>query len=431
MTDAAEARLQRGYRVVRQLAGDADSPWPGTLIRLPSGETAVAVDAELLGDGWHGWTADPAGHVLAPVDILRRPDGHDVLLPVCTERVTDFLERRGGLDLSPGEGVTLSVSLLRGVAELPGEDDMCGAWWLTEAGRPVFATDLPGAGVRAATADLLRLIALGVPPLGEVLIGAVEALTDGRRGRALERAEADLFVVAEPAALATTTFGPRPVRNRPALDSGPPALGSPTEREPWALVVARSFDAEWADVVSRATTGVWRALRTPRAGRRRPWLVAGGLAGAILVGGLFWPSDPTGSATAETSTATTAPSSTPGPTAEPEGVPDSGADGSGASADATPPDLVSVTGALLTARRACEGDATCLAGIMETPGSQFPAGAADLPEPERTVILLDDFGGAAVLRVDPVVGKGAPQLVMVVQVDGRWLLREIHAIAQQ
>ena len=43
-----------------------------------------------------------------PLDVLRRSDGHDILLPVCTERLSDFLDRRSG-ELSTGEGVTVAV----------------------------------------------------------------------------------------------------------------------------------------------------------------------------------------------------------------------------------------------------------------------------------------------------------------------------------
>lgn len=444
MTNAAEDRLHRDHRVIRQLAGDSASPWPGTLLCLPSGETAVAVDADALGTHWHGWAADPGGHVLAPTDILRRSDGHDVLLPVCIERLTDFLDRRGGLDLSAGEGVTLAVSLLRGAAELSSAADAAGAWWLTEAGRPVFATDTRGAGHREATADLLRRIAREVPVLEEALIDAAAALDEGRRGRALERAEAALFAVAEPTALATTTFGPRRARHRPVGASDEVTEESPSPRAAWPFDLSRHLDAEWADVVSRATTGVWRALRSPREGRRRPWLLAGGLACAILVGGLVWPSGPPGTATAETSAAapsvTAVPSATPGASAA---IEDSGG-GEGteaapgaAGADDVPAvenqasgDLVSVASALLTARTACAGEPTCLADVVEIPGSGFPPGVADLAQPERTVSLLDEFGGAAVLRIDP-VGGGAPQLMVVVQIDGRWLLRDVYDVAVQ
>jgi len=434
VTNAADVRLQRGYRVIRQMAGDAETPWPGALIRLPSGETAVAVDADVLGDGWSGWAADPAGHVLSPSDILRRSDGHDVLLPVCTERLADFLDRRGGPDLSAGEGVTLAVSLLRGVAELSTDAGTCGTWWLTDAGRPVFATDTSTSGVHEVTADLLRRIALDVPELVEVLTGAVEALAEGRRGRVFERAEAALFAVAEPTALATTTFGPKRVRDRSVPESGV-EVESPPEPGPWPFALFRHLDAEWADVVSRATTGVWRAIRMPRQGRRRPWLVAGGLACAIIVGGLLWPTDQTGTATAETSNPSPPVSSAPSPTAgvapDAEGAVGDHGDAAASAAGGAPPDLASVTGALLTARAACEGEPTCLAGVLETPDSEFPPGVADFAEAERSVALLDEFGGAAVLRVEPVGRDGAPQLAVVVQIDGRWLLRDVYDIAEQ
>ena len=119
MTNGAEGSLQEGYRVIRLIAGEAESPWPGALLCTPDGVTGVAVDAAVLGGGWAGWDADPSGHVLCPVDILRRQGGHDVLLPVCTERLEDFLLRRaGGAELAVGEAVTLAVSLLRGIGEL-------------------------------------------------------------------------------------------------------------------------------------------------------------------------------------------------------------------------------------------------------------------------------------------------------------------------
>ena len=78
----------------------------------------------------------------APVDIVRRADGHDVALPVCTERLSDFLTRRAATPLSAGERLTLAVSVARGVHELAagGTDAACpGTWWLTEAGQPMLA----------------------------------------------------------------------------------------------------------------------------------------------------------------------------------------------------------------------------------------------------------------------------------------------------
>ena len=114
MTENAEARLRRGYRVVRLLG--TEFPWAGALVCGPAGATAVAVDAAVLGDAWWGWRASPSGHILGPIDLLRRTDGHDVLLPVCTELLSEFLDRHP--DLTAGEGVTVAVSLLRGVGEI-------------------------------------------------------------------------------------------------------------------------------------------------------------------------------------------------------------------------------------------------------------------------------------------------------------------------
>jgi hypothetical protein len=428
-------RLQRGYRVLRQMTGEAESPWAGALMRLPSGGTAVAVDADALGDAWHGWSADPAGHVLAPVDILRRPDGHDVLLPVCTERLTDFLDRRGALDLSAGEGVTLAVSLLRGVVELGADAEISGAWWLTDDGRPVFATQTSGAGHREATADLLRRIALDVPPLGHVLTDAADALAEGRRGRVLERAEESLFAVAEPAALAITTFGPRRARTRAVVDIDPVSADDAPGRAPWPFALSRHLDAEWADLISRATTGVWRALRAQRARSGRPWLVAGGLACAILVGGLALPTGPSGIATAEPAPSTSGPpresaSPAPAPTRAPDNAALEGIADEENADIAAETDLAAVTAALLTARIDCSAEHTCLAEVLEDPASEFPPGAADLAPSDRSVTLLDEFGGAAVLRIDP-MGVGSSQLVAVVRIEGRWLLRDVYDTAEQ
>lgn len=436
MSDAAEVRLQQGYRVIRQIAGGADSPWPGALVCGPTGETAVAVDSDVLGDRWRGWAADPDGHVLAPVDIVRRTSGHDVHLPVCTERLADFLDRRGGSDLEAGEAVTLAVSLLRGLGELQtgGAEDPSGAWWLTEAGRPVFATDTSDTGSLEQTIELLRRIALDVPALADALTPVAEATTESHRARVLVRAEADLFAVAEPAALATTTFGPKRVRGRAPRDDDAAAVDTEPSRRSWPIALSRHLDAEWADVLSRTTTGVWRALRTPRPGRRRPWLVAGGIACAIVAGGLLWPTGDGGPATAGTSR----PSAVPVVSPSSEGVPSSPGDTASGIEPAQAPDesdqhadLTSLTAALLTARTACAGESSCLEGVLETAGAAHPPGVVDLPEQERSLTLLDDFGGMAVLRVEAVTGDGLPQLVVAVQVDGRWLLRDIYDIAEQ
>ena len=58
-------------------------------------------------------------------------------------------------------------------------------------------------------------------------------------------------------------------------------------------------------------------------------------------------------------------------------------------------------------------------------------GAVDLAADERSIALLDDFGDLAVLRVEGRAGEGGSQLVVIVRQDGKWLLRDVHDVAQQ
>jgi len=435
VTESSGERLSAGYRVIRLLAAGAESPWKGSLVSRPTGQMGVLVDTAALGDDWGGWDAAATGHVLAPVEILRRTDGHDVVLPVCTERLEDFLSRRaaGAAELSTGEAVTVAVSLLRGLAEALG-GGRSGSWWLTDSGRPVLATDSTTSSVEDATVELLRTITDTVPELEPALAGVIDASVDPRRlPRELDRAEHEIFAIAEPLPLATTTFGAKIVRDRTlaATSSIVEDVGAPSASWPFSLV--RHLDADWADLLSRTTTGVWRMMRTRRPGRRKPWLIAGGLAGAIVVGGLMWPTEAGGPATAEvpSNSASVSSAAAPTPSIDQEvGVPTPPPvdEADGPAIEETPADLASITDALLTARVACEEDTACLSSIVEADAGEFPVGVVDLPPDQRTVTLLDTFGGAAVLRID---GGGDPQLVTVVHADSRWLLRDVYDIAEQ
>lgn len=428
MTNGAEGSLQEGYRVIRLVAGEAESPWPGALVCTPDGVTAVAVDAAALGRDWAGWDADPAGHVLAPIDVLRRPDGHDVLLPVCTERLEDFLHRRaGGAELAVGEAVTVAVSLLRGIAEQPAMTaGVRGVWWLTEAGRPIAATDTGNASLDEQTAAHLRSLAAEVPILAHILEEAAEALTDARRRtRELERAEAAIFAVADPLALATTTFGPKRARHRTFADAHADATEADPVPPSWVHSLSRHLDAEWADLLSRTTTGLWRALRAPRTGRRRPWLVAGGLAGVVLAGGLLWPTGGGGPATAGVPADSPTTSTPSAASASPEPVGDPPVE------DGTESDLATIAAELLTTRTGCAADQACLGQVVEVIDAVFPAGVVDLAAADRTVTLLDEFGGAAVLRVEEATAAAPPQLVVIVRTGDRWLLRDVYDVPQQ
>ncbi|GAA1951604.1 hypothetical protein [Microbacterium deminutum] len=445
MTSAAADRLLAPYRPVRRV-GATDVPWAGMLVRLASGESRVLVDAQGLGRDWEGWRADPEGHLLAPLDIVRHGDGHDVALPLCAERVEEFLARRDAarVPLSIGETVTVAVSLIRGVAALDTSANTMGEWWLTDAGRPVLATDTGDAEAAVHTAELLRSLADASPHAG-VLHEAAEAVAGVRRtAHDFRIVEEHLFALASPEPLATSLLGPRAARDLFAFDrEAIPTADEMDRASSWVDAIARHVDADLADAVSRATTGVWRRLRRPQQKSRKPWLYAGCAAAAVLVVGLMWPTGAGRPATADVPAAAGAGSRTVGgtPSATAHGSPSATADGSpspavtggGAdtgSADDEPEDLVDVTNRLLDSRSACAGDRSCLAAVIRDPGTQFEAGAIDLGRDERATTLLDDFGGVAVLRVDALDGGRPSQLVVVMLQGDRWLLRDVHAAKQ-
>ncbi len=422
--------LRAGYRAIRHV-GPPDAPWPGTLVRNPDETACVLVDAAALGEDWSGWYAAQEGHVLAPLDVVRRPDGHDVALPVCTERLDAFLARRGhGRDrLESGEAITLAVSLLRGAAELAALRDDAdappeGEWWITDDGRPAVAPDLAGA---TASELLASLSASADPRLARALADAASAAADARRLlRDIDECEAALFAIADPLPLVTQVFSPLRVRDARLAATEVEAAEPPAR---WVDSLARHVDADLTALVSDTVTRLWRRLRRPGTGsRRRPWLIAASVAGGILGLGLLWPAGG-GPATAGGSPAPSAASSAPtSPAAAPVNPP--------------PPDVAATGGdhldwqaaaaGLLSARAACSGRPACLADILEDPAKSFPTGVSDRGGAAVTLTLLDEFGGAAVLRVEDATDAAKPpQLLVLVRTQDRVLLRDIHDVAEK
>lgn len=430
------------HRAIRRVRAPEDGPWPGVLARTAAGASVVLVDAEALGAAWLGWTAPAEGHVLAPLDVVRRADGHDVVLPVCLERVDDLLQRRAArTPLTTGEAVTLGVSILRGCAQIAHAPATAGEWWLDADGRPVLATDASPRGAFEAAADALRAVRVEAraDPAWQAALQALSA--ERVHSRDLLEAEDALFAAAAPEPLATTILSPRSaadLRGQNAREGVPRIEPSPPPRSLWSGLIAR-VDDDVADALSRATTAVWRRARARSSSRRAPWVVGGTVAVAVLAGGALWPAAG-GVATDDAQPPASPPTYSANP-AEQEGTTDAGptADaGGGADEPADPAtsdpsseaDLAGVTDALLRARLECGGDEECLRAVVEAPGTELAGGVVDLPAAARTVTLLDDFGGVAVLRVDP-VEAGTAQLVVIVQRDGKWLLRDVRDVAQQ
>lgn len=418
----------RPYRTVRHVAAGPEAPWAATLVRLESGESRFLVDAVLLPAGWGGWDAGANGHVLAPLDVVRRANGHQVAIFVCTIRVEAFLERRrtSRAPLSAGESVTLAVSMIRGLIEIGGERAAeVGEWWLTDAGRPVLVPGVGGASAREATLAGLDELSADRRD-ASVWHGFRDAVAADPSGRSLDRVEERLFAYSAAEPLRDAASQPAPdhssvmdpmtlerVRRQGVVPAAPD--------EPSRGLVSRlvhHVDADVGDLVAKSLAGAWRKVRARPAPRGRPWLLAGAVAVVVVVAGVFWPTDsPAPAATnapEAVETASSAPTSSPTP--------------SPTVAAAAPDELTAITSALLDARSECSGDRECLAGYVVDPAASFPPGVIDADDPDRSVQLVDEFGGVAVLRVSA-EGRES-QLVVIQRQEDRWLLRDVY-VAQQ
>ena len=424
-------------------------PWPGDVVVSEAG-TSLLVDATHL-EGWRGWDA-VGEHTVAPVSVLRTAGGQSVLLPLCTQRLDALVTARAD-SLSPGECVTLAVSLLRGVVDDLGQhtDLSCtGCWWLTDDGRPVFVHDDEGESLIEATAHLLADAGQTTQPAGPASVGPLlrEIATVLHDPERLARVAPDLeeraFAIAAPEPLATTLLPRRRARADPPTSpaGADPHLGSPPELPLWRRV-ADSADAGIGELLSQAFTGLWRRARAQHSGRSRRGvvMVAVGAAALAVAVGLLWPSSDESVAVPASSVspaeAVGASPSVPEPSAaQPAAAPVSSTPSDAASgppsedADADP---VATADRLLAAVAACGGDADCRAGLHEQ-GASSPVevrsdGAAFAPG--RTLSLLDDLGGLVLLRAEDPARARVAQIVVIVREKDRWLLRDVHDVAQQ
>lgn len=335
------------HRVVRVLDPD-EGPYAGSLV-TNRGSVAVLVDVEAI-SGWDAWEHAGDEHVAAPMDIVRRHDGHGVLLPWCTERLGSFLGRRqvDGPDFSSGEVSTLVGSLLRGLDELAaeqGDGAVRGDWWLTEDGRPMFVIG-SGEDAREGAARIVDRLHedcrdRGLGRLLGTIRDGLRALgaRPGAPRRQLELWEAELFATAAPRPLEREERTPtrvgdidlvRTLRAAPAESRRrrrPPSAGygdpQPESAVPRLLRIPAAVAAAARAWISAARTSLASGLSRGRAsgelrrarwwGRRRSGhaprldgaapmasrrprllLVGGAMAAAVLGVGLLWPGEATG-----------------------------------------------------------------------------------------------------------------------------------------
>lgn len=459
-----QAVLPQAHRTIRRL-DSAEGPFRGALVTSPDGPV-VRVEVESLAD-WAGCRYAGTQHIAAPVDMIRRADGHDVLLPWCTERLEAYVDRRlrlGGLP--SGEISTVVVSLLRGLVELGPASavEMHGTWWLTDGGRPVLVL---GPGQDAATAVLTIVDRLHPECTDKTMARVLDRTRDRVRAaaaqrrmprRLLEEAESDLLEIAAPRPLekaaedravpteagvagALRRVRVEPVtrarlRGRRVRDEDP---GSPSSVPAMAGLLALRDQ-----VVSVARPLGRRNIRVrPLAGggetgsrRGRVLIVAGACAAAVLLAGLLWPSDGDDPAVG-------AAGSTPPSAARPEGAdparrtaptpaPSPSASGAPPKAD----DPTDALPALLAQIVECEArdDAACAAAVAA--GSAGITSVAAEMVGRMDAVLVDRYGDIAVLELpsSPESGEAKTEeaaILVLVWADEKWLVRDAYRVADQ
>lgn len=463
MTDVQDTTMRRmlipgSHRVIRMLDAQ-EGPFVGALV-TQGGENLVLVSEERL-SGWKGWDLAGCEHVAAPVDLVRREDGHDVLLPWCTERVGVFLARRTATSepLVPGECTTLVASLLRGLGELAG--DVCetpGTWWLTEAGRPVFVIGV-GADARVGAAELIDVLAgacsdRAMRRMLTAIGDGIRAVTDQPRVpvRLIERWEQELCEIAAPRSLRRPSFGPERARDV-ARSAGAAADGSTRQRwrssEGGARARSTGTRTAWSEVIlTRAARvserwmrvraaiarhasmrpGVAQATAADAAGygptaravparrRVRTLAVAGAAAAAVLAVGLLWPNGtdadaadgahertmvPSPAASSDASAPPHAATTTAAEKPVEDSVGEGGAEGGGAEdgADASSDPLA---GARRVARavRVCvdRGAETCAEAVAPENDAAYQTLRVAITS-DVTFAAVDEYGDVAVVRM--------------------------------
>ncbi|MCD1267402.1 hypothetical protein B5M43_000840 [Microbacterium sp. MEC084] len=422
--------LTDAYRPIRRVEPPL-SPVAGVLAAAGDRRVVLA-DAVEARDRVFCVRPDPPQHLLAPCDVVRRGDGHDLELPWCREPLARLLAARaaGGAPLAGGELVTLVVSLLRGVREAwadqaPESEGPRGTWWIDDGGRPLFAPGSDDAEPVASAAD--AVIAQAAEHTRDRVL--VRLLEEGRsalqRPRALARAlpqlEDALFEACAPRAIERAeerAGGPRVAAPRTAVELRPAGSGIPG-------LIERFGDAGIADAVGDALDRTRAALRSRLAGGRRAPLLAGGVVAALVLGGgLLWPAEPEPAAARGASERSPAAAPGPSPDASPASSEEPVA---GAPA---PEDPAAAAERLLDELAECvaHGDPLC-AGIRDAGAEPLPPEALETAAGATQLALLDDYGDVAVLRADDPAGERGSLLLQLVRLDGRWLLRTATPMA--
>lgn len=419
-----------------------ESPYAGTLVRSPAG-VHLLIDPEQVPACEIFWSPQDDTHVLRALDVVhmgtsRAEAATGALVEACREPLETYLDTREGVrsPLTESECATVMISLVRGMTELraAARKDIGGVWWLSGAARPVFALMPDAEPARDSACRILDRLPLG-DSRGHALRDTITALlrTDDVRSGGVDACERAVFEWAEPGPLRPSSESSS--RMRLPLSPAPAETVRRAEPQPTTLDepgafdrLVRGGDAGWQETladVAASARGAMRSLRrVPGADRpvRRGRLVlaAAAVGGALALG--FTIFAPGGGSSQESS-----PSSTGFDTAAPTEL--AATPASDTDAEESLPDLPRAAGVVLDAVTTCAGDAACVQTIAERPDVVATAGAATAPAALRSLHLVDDYGGVAVIRAE--ADGYPPQLVVIARHDDRWLLREVLDLSQQ
>ena len=459
---AAASSLLDPQTALRHLGAD-EAPYPGWLHAGTPPTMWVELD-QLPEDVWR---CAPDGHLLVPVDVARTLDGLAAVVPHCPTRLSIGLAERA----TPGGTVTIAVSMVRAAAEARDHGFTEGSWWLDASGRPVLAVHDGAAWVDDGRDLLEHLAERAGALLGEALVRAAILLGETRwRNGDVESCEDQLFAAAEPEPLDGMDAAPRGDGRFPLPLRATTVRAARVETEPAAAEswLARFTDADWAGRVAEAVRGVVaipgrlrervrgrreepssrrsraekgkaeRAERThssPSVRRRAPLLVAVAVGAVVIGGGLLWP-EPERPAVADSQSRRPVGSAGVDATMPPV----TAASGDEASGDevrtraATPaaPEPTDLEGVALDIVRAlgrCGALAGECAALLERPEMAAPTGVVVSGAADTVTTLLDEYGGVAVFRVES--AALAPQILVLVSVNGKWLVRDVYDVADQ
>ncbi len=413
--------LEIGVRRIRRVE-PPDVPYPAARAVIGDGDPVLLVDALELAE-WPGWRATGAQHLLAPVDVLRRSDGHDAVISDLREPCTRTVGVRDEADAGwmRGEAVTCVVSMLRGLSEAVARgldgDESIGDWWITVDGRPVFAFSHDashGHPISPQTCDLLKRIQLACDD--RVIVRIIDDALDAAEHPAVlvrraEEIEAALFEAAAPQPIEASAVKRPTARAARSIDVAEQTDGGTIARIRDAI--ERHVDARVGETVS----GVLRSIVARRERVKRPpdpraepekkhhgRVLAIGLAAAsaVLVAGMLWPAG-------EGSTAETPPD--PPRTATPTPSPHTASE---------PTPTVAATDPVAAASVVLDEWASCGAECDAAQGIER-AGAVAAAEP--SIDVVDDYG-EVVLFIVRAEGE-SDQLLVLERSGDRWRIRDV------